>query len=203
MGGFKVGPRLIIKYGRSLTQALAKMGTVFIDNKYFDIPNTMESAIRASFDAGATYTTIHASCGQEALERLAKVEKQLNSQRPFKILAVTVLTSFADGQLPVNWKNLSISEHVLKMADAAISAGLSGLVCSGHEAKILRKKYPQSFLVTPGVRLEPVEGDDQKRVLTPQEAIAQGASALVIGRPIVAASDPAAAARQYLNSLSM
>ena len=86
LGAIKIGPRLVLRYGADLISKLATFAPVFVDNKYLDIPNTMEAAVRASFDAGATFTTIHAWAGPEALARLSKVEAELNSKRPFKIL---------------------------------------------------------------------------------------------------------------------
>ncbi|MGE0529168.1 MAG: orotidine 5'-phosphate decarboxylase / HUMPS family protein, partial [Bdellovibrionales bacterium] len=100
VGGFKVGPRLCIRYGEPLLKSLSRHGALFIDNKYFDIPSTMEAAVRASFDMGASFCTVHALSGSEALSRMAKVEEELCRIRPFRILAVTILTSFRQETLP-------------------------------------------------------------------------------------------------------
>src|SRR5512135_3119505 len=88
-GGFKLGPRLMCRYGAELAQKIARLAPLFIDNKYFDIPSTMEAAVEASFAAGASYVTVHAQAGAEALSRLVLLEKRLNEQRPFRVLAVT------------------------------------------------------------------------------------------------------------------
>ncbi len=202
VGGYKIGPRLSVKYGAALIQRISQSGQVFLDNKYYDIPNTMEFALRASFEAGASFATIHAGCGPEALEALAKVEQELNSQRAFKILAVTVLTSFSKNNRPSHWDlSQDPSQQVEILAKEAMTAGLSGLVCSPHEAASLKKLFPQAYLVTPGVRF-PDEGlGDQKRVLGPREALASGASALVVGRPICDAKDPRAAAQKYFDAI--
>lgn len=197
VGGFKLGPRLLLRYGPHLVQKLAEFGEVFIDNKYFDIPSTVVAAVKASFEAGATYATVHASNGSECLKQLAELEKELNEERFFKILVVTVLTSFDELNRPVNWSRASLEDQVLDLAGEAFKAGLNGIVCSGREVKKLKDRYPQGFFVTPGIRLAPEINDDQKRIITPDVAINNGASALVVGRPIVMASQPREAARQF------
>lgn len=197
VGGFKVGPRLILREGASFVKKLAAMKPVFIDNKYFDIPSTMDAAIRATFEMGATYATIHAQSGSEAMKLLAQTEQELNQQRPFKILAVTILTSFAQNTLPPNSNKQDIATQVVDLASITIQSGLTGLVCSPHEAEILRSRHNNAFLVTPGIRLDGNAGD-QKRIMGPKEAIKAGASALVIGRPIVEAKDPRAVAEQCM-----
>lgn len=198
-GGYKVGPRLVVRYGQTLLKELAKRGPLFIDNKYFDIPSTMEGAIRASFEMGASYATIHAQSGKEAMGRLAAVEKELNQERPFKILAVTVLTSFTAQTLPSILKPASISEMVLELAKLTLQSGLSGLVCSPEEVKMLHQKFPEAFLLVPGIRMEGSDLGDQKRVADPVTALKAGATALVVGRPICQAENPAQAAKQYLD----
>lgn len=203
VGGFKVGPRLNMRYGQQLTQKLAALAPVFIDNKYHDIPSTVEAAVKASFEAGASFVTVHASNGKECLESLAQLEKKLNARRPFKILAVTVLTSFDTASKPSNWQDISLKDHVSILADESVSSGLSGLVCSGEEVAELRKKFPEVFLLTPGIRLPQNEVGDQKRVLGPREALELGSSALVVGRPIVQAEDPSFAAQEFAKALEV
>ncbi len=211
IGAFKVGPRLVVRYGADLIQKLSKSAPVFVDNKYLDIPSTMESAIRATFEAGATLATVHAGCGPEALRRLAKIESELNAIRPFQILSVTILTSFSPETLPPNLSSIAIAEQVEMLARSVIECGMAGLVCSPHEATLLRSKFPTSFLVTPGVRMQgdavddqkrvDQKRDDQKRVDTPYDALRKGASALVVGRPIIEAKDPLAALEKILSSI--
>lgn len=196
VGGYKVGSRLGLRYGAPLLQQIAKHGHMFIDNKYFDIPSTMEGAVRASFDLGASYCTIHAQAGREAMSRLAGVEAELNRQRPFRLLAVTILTSFNQQGLPLTAK-VPIGEQALTLAQLTIDCGLTGLVCSVDEVEALHQRFPQAFLVTPGVRLENEARGDQSRVADPRTALHRGASALVVGRPIYAAVDPARAAKMY------
>jgi orotidine-5'-phosphate decarboxylase len=197
VGGFKIGPRLALRYGAPFLKEMASRAALFVDNKYFDIPSTMEAAVRASFEVGASLVTIHAQSGTEAMARLAVVEKELSAQRPFKILAVTVLTSFHKETLPRILKPLSIPDMVKDLAEQALESGLSGLVCSPEEIAILRKAFPSAYLLIPGIRLTGEEHGDQKRVADPCFAIQSGASALVVGRPIVQAANPAQAAKEY------
>ena len=193
-----------MRYGASLVADLAKIAPVFVDNKYLDIPSTVDAAIRATFEAGATLATVHCWNGSETLKLLSATEKELNQTRPFKILAVTILTSFNDESLPPGFARApmqSIQTSVENLAALALENGLSGIVCSPHEVASLRQKNPHAFLVTPGVRMPDDENGDQKRVETPAEAIRKGSSALVVGRPIIASDDPVAAAKRILTSL--
>lgn len=201
VGGFKVGPRLALRYGETFLKEVARHGNMFIDNKYFDIPNTMEAAVRASFEVGASFCTIHAQAGPEAMTLLAELEESLNRTRPFRILAVTVLTSFKQETLPSVVKHLPIPEQTRALAQLAIDCGISGLVCSPEEVEMLRGLYPNAYLVTPGVRLSHEDRGDQKRVSDPLTALRRGASALVVGRPIYDALDPALAAKQYYEEI--
>ena len=202
VGGFKVGPRLCMKYGASLVSELSRLGRVFVDNKYFDIPSTMEASIRATFEAGASFTTIHGACGPVALRRLADVERELNEKREFKILAVTVLTSFDAKNLSVNASSEPIAHQVENLAREVVESGLGGLVCSAEEVQSLRNQFPDSFLVVPGIRFPSEEKGDQARVFTPSEAMEAGASALVVGRPIYRALDPVSAAQKFFQAVT-
>jgi orotidine-5'-phosphate decarboxylase len=194
-GAYKIGPRLIHRYGESIVKDVARHAPVFVDCKFFDIPSTMVAAVRASFESGATLVTVHAQAGIEALQELAKLEKELNQQRPFQVLCVTMLTSFSKETLPPVLKDQSIQDHVLQLAELVKSAGLNGLVCSPEELSALRDQG--FYLVTPGIRFTLEEKGDQKRVLGPHEAINEGASALVVGRPIIEAKNPREAALDY------
>lgn len=195
-GGFKLGPRLCLRYGRSFVGEIAERAPVFLDNKHFDIPSTMEAAVRASFDSGASVVTVHALAGAEALTRMAAIESQLNAVRPFRVLAVTILTSWDESSLPPVLIQQPVDRHVVQLAELCARSGIKSLVCSPHELDVLGPKG--LFLVTPGIRVEAVSGEDQKRVMSAREALARGASALVVGRPIVQAKDPAAAARDIV-----
>ena len=201
VGGYKVGPRLCLRYGYALLKEIARHGNMFIDNKYFDIPSTMESAVRASFEAGASFCTVHAQAGSEALTRLAELESELCQQRPFRLLAVTVLTSFKQDTLAPVSQSMSIADQTLALAQLSLDCGLSGLVCSPDEVGLLRQRFPDSFLVTPGVRLSHDDRGDQQRVSDPRSALKRGASALVVGRPIIEAVEPALAAKTYYEEI--
>lgn len=199
-GCLKLGPRLIYRYGASLVQEISRETPVFVDCKYFDIPSTMVSAVRASFEAGATLVTVHAMAGKEALAELAKLESELNAQRPFQILAVTVLTSFSQDGLPSVLKSQPIASHVLELATLVKESGLSAVVSSPEELDIL--KDLDLAMVTPGIRFSDDDKGDQKRVLSPTSAIEAGASAVVVGRPIITNSNPRKAAMDYSLALS-
>lgn len=192
IGGVKLGPRLLARHGADLIAEMAAVVPVFVDNKYFDIPSTMRASVRASFDAGATLVTVHALSGMTALKDLCQLEQELNQIRPFKILAVTILTSWDKSSVPASLHSWSIENHVRCLTQEVYSSGLRGLVCSGHELEYLN--YPDMFKVTPGIRLDIDQAEDQitdqKRVMTPKQAIKAGASALVIGRPILRAHKP-------------
>lgn len=187
VGGIKLGPRLCLRYGMSFVKEVAGRVPVFLDNKHFDIPSTMEAAVRASFEAGASLVTVHALSGAEALQRMAKVEQELNQQRPFKILAVTILTSWDQASLPTSLKSQPIAQHVVELAQLVKDSGLSGVVCSPHELDLLQNR--DLYLVTPGIRFSMQDSGDQKRIMDPKEALRKGASALVVGRPILEAKN--------------
>lgn len=199
VGGFKIGPRLCLRYGQSLSQKIAQKAPLFIDQKYFDIPSTMVAAVQASFDAGASVVTVHALSGYEALSELAKLEARLRQQRPFQILCVTILTSWEKQNLPQSLKSVEIAEHVQLLAEDVLRAGLNGLVCSAHELRLLKKD--SFFTLTPGIRFDLQDQQDQKRVMSPQDALKAGASALVVGRPIIQAKNRKEAAADFVMSL--
>lgn len=188
VGAIKIGPRLVYRYGADLVAHCAKIAPVFVDNKYFDIPSTMVSAIKASFEAGATLATVHAMSGREALVALAKLENELNQVRPFKILAVTILTSWDELSYPPVMQQKPVIDHVYALAKLVQECGLSGVVCSAHELELL--KDFNLYKVTPGIRPKSSSADDQKRVMNPLSAINAGAAALVIGRPILENPNP-------------
>jgi orotidine-5'-phosphate decarboxylase len=192
--GFKLGPRLMLREGAGLVRAIAKHGSVFIDCKHLDIPSTMEAAIRAGFDSGARYSTVHTMAGPEAMARLAKVEAELRKEREFRILAVTVLTSFSPQTLPFALHGRDIGDLVEGLAKETFAQGLRSFVCSPHEAARLKNAMPDAYLVTPGIRPAGSAKGDQVRIETPAAAAHAGASALVVGRPILEASDRRVAA---------
>ena len=202
-GGLKLGPRMINRGGSAFVEKVAAFAPVFIDQKFLDIPSTMESAVRTAFESGASFATVHCLAGSESLKLLARLEEELNRQREFRILAVTMLTSFNDDNLPGVLKGQVTTELVKSLAEDAYKCGIKSFVCSPFEASYLRELYPDSFLVTPGIRPPGADLNDQKRVTTPKQAMAKGASAMVIGRPIVEAPDPKAALESILSALSL
>lgn len=196
VGGLKIGPRLVMREGEKFISKLAERAPVFVDMKHFDIPSTMVAAVRASFEAGATLVTVHALAGEEALQKCAELEKELEKERPFKILAVTVLTSWTEKSYPPPFQTKPIAEHVASLASLARKSGLSGLVCSGHELSLL--KDSALYKVVPGIRMELEDTQDQKRVMGPKQALKSGADALVVGRPIIEAKNIKEAALDYV-----
>ena len=195
----KVGLELFTAAGPEVVRELRRCGLrVFLDLKFHDIPATMAGACRSAAALGAELITVHASAGRQALAAaLAAAEQGAAAQgtAPPTLLAVTVLTSWeadrfaAERQVPV-----AMAAHVSHLAALAATAGLRGAVCSPLEVAELRAQHPRPFaLVTPGIRPAGAGMGDQARVLTPAQAIAAGASQLVVGRPITAAPDPAAA----------
>ena len=195
-GGFKLGPRLLLRYGPSLISQVAQFAPVFVDHKFFDIPSTMEASIRSVFAAGASLATIHAMAGKTALQRMAQVEAELNQIRPFKILAVTVLTSWKSFESESDiFPKAEIKSGVSILGQETKSSGLTGLVCSGEELDLFEDQG--LFLVVPGIRRKKDALQDQNRFMTPGEAMRSGASAIVVGRPVIAAADPRAEALDF------
>jgi orotidine-5'-phosphate decarboxylase len=200
VGGFKLGPRMIHRYGSEIVGEIARSSPVFVDCKFFDIPSTMLAAVQATFDAGASVCTVHAMAGGEALKALAELERKLNQQRPFRILAVTILTSWDEQSFPSIFKTQPISQHVQQLARLVATSGLRSVVCSPEEITLLAPE--KLFLLTPGIRLPTDEAGDQKRIMGPKEALALGSSCLVVGRPIVAAAKPREVAQHFLSLMS-
>jgi orotidine-5'-phosphate decarboxylase len=174
---------------------------VFLDLKLHDIPRTVARAVTAASQHGIHMLTLHASGGREML-RAAVDAARSSSHHPPKLLAVTLLTSLDEQDLRDQAVARSAEEHVLALADLALACGVDGLVCSPREVRVLRARIGAlPLLVTPGVRMPQDEAGDQKRVATPHAAVADGASHLVVGRPILEASDPARAARDILSDM--
>ncbi len=180
---------------------------IFLDLKFHDIPNTVAGAMRAIARLGVTYVNVHASGGREmmiaAKEALLKESEKIGLFPP-KLIAVTVLTSLDDDNLKSVGQNGPVEHQAMRLALLAYECGLSGVVCSAHEIAMLRHRLGQDFvLMVPGIRPAGSSTGDQKRVMTPPEAMKAGASHLVIGRPITEADNPAEAARVILKSLEI
>lgn len=192
---YKVGMQLYTAEGPQIVRDLVRSGKqIFLDLKYHDIPNTVASAVREAAQLGVRMLTVHASGGTKMLK--AAVEAARTAHQSPEVLAVTVLTSMAQGDLAQVGVQRTMLDQVVALGTMAIDAGCSGIVSSAHEVKALRTRLGSNFLVvTPGVRPAGADHGDQARVVTPAEAIAAGATHIVVGRPITAATDPAAAAR--------
>ncbi len=181
--GYKIGLEFFLTpKGRDFIAKL-RGREIFLDLKLNDIPNTCSSAIRSLKDLkNISYLTVHINGGLEMLKEIKKVSKKVNKK--LKILGVTVLTSFSDKSIKKIGHTKSIDELVKKQAILAKEAKLDGIVCSGHEAKSIRKICKNMEIITPGIRLQGDNKGDQKRVMTPKKAIQNGATALVMGRSI-------------------
>jgi orotidine-5'-phosphate decarboxylase len=186
----KVGKELFTATGPALLEQLMNRGfEIFLDLKFHDIPNTTAQACKAAAGLGVWMVNVHALGGRKMLE--AAREAIASSARRPKLIAVTLLTSMAQDDLAGLGINATPAEMVLRLATLARDSGLDGVVCSAHEAALLRKQCGTDFcLVTPGIRPAHASLDDQSRVMTPQAALCAGASYLVIGRPITQAADP-------------
>jgi orotidine-5'-phosphate decarboxylase len=198
---FKVGMELYYAAGNSFVQQLRDRGfNVFLDLKLHDIPNTVAGAVRSATQAGASLLTVHASGGAAMLSAAAEAAATPGAPR---LLAVTVLTSMDANELSGIGVAGTPAEQVLRLARLAQSSGIDGMVCSAEEVSTLRIEMgPQTMLVIPGIRPTGAATEDQRRIATPAKAIAQGASMLVVGRPITRAADPAAAARAILEEIA-
>lgn len=189
----KVGNELFTAAGPALVEALQHRGfELFLDLKYHDIPNTVAGGIRSAGSLGVWMVNVHASGGRRMLEAAAEARAALS--RPPLLIGVTILTSLDDDDFAALGFRDSLEAQVVRLASLCEQAGLDGVVCSAREVAGLRKRLGGDFaLVTPGIRPAGSASDDQRRVVTPEGALADGASYLVIGRPITAAADPASA----------
>ena len=206
-GGFKIGGELFTSAGPDIVKKIRERGAlVFLDLKFHDIPNTVAKAVAAAVRLDVQMLTVHASGGSEMLKAAEEAAQETAwrfGRTPPLVLGVTVLTSLDSGALREIGLDVNVEYQVRRLANVATKAGLRGLVCSPLEISALRKVLPaQVQLVVPGIRTGTEKADDQKRTLTPREAIAAGANWLVIGRPIYAAENSRAAAEKILESLN-
>lgn len=186
----KVGKELFTREGPDLIEKLIKMGfDIFLDLKYHDIPNTVASACRVAADLGVWMLNVHASGGRTMMEAASEAIDK-SSNKPL-LIGVTVLTSMSEEDIREIAITNPVKDQVLLLAKLAKSSGLDGVVCSAKEAKELSHELGKNFcLVTPGIRPADSSKNDQKRIMTPAEAITAGSHYLVIGRPITQADDP-------------
>ena len=216
VGGVKIGKEFFTAHGpagvtavmRAVVNAGANAGAgrLFLDFKFHDIPNTVASAVRAAVPLRPHLVTLHAAGGPAMLRAAAQAAREgaekAGVPRP-RLIGITVMTSLDEADLEAVGQRGPVAEQVCRLADLARDCGLDGVVCSAREIAVLRRQCgPDFLLVVPGIRPEWAAVDDQKRVLTPAEAVAAGADYLVIGRPITGATDPVAAARRVVAELN-
>jgi orotidine-5'-phosphate decarboxylase len=190
VGGFKLGLEFFCAHGHHGVHEIAHVGLpIFLDLKLHDIPNTVAGAMQAIHVLEPAIVTVHASGGRAMMED-AKAAAALGT----KVVAVTMLTSLDERDLKRTGVDGNAHDQVMRLAELAHTAGLDGIVCSGREVGAVRKQWKDGFFVVPGLRLNGPAGD-QKRVVTPRQARDDGASVLVVGRPISRAEEPVEAAR--------
>ena len=191
VGGLKLGLEFFCAHGHHGVHEIAKVGLpIFLDLKLHDIPNTVAGAMQAIHVLEPAIVTVHASGGRAMME-----DAKAAAAKGTKVVAVTMLTSLDERDLERTGVAGCARDQVLRLADLAHTAGLDGIVCSGREVKAVHDQWKDGFFVVPGLRLPDDGIGDQKRVVTPRAARDDGASVLVVGRPISRADDPLAAAR--------
>lgn len=197
----KVGKELFTHEGPIIVKALQDKGfDVFLDMKFHDIPNTTAQAVCAAADLGVWMVNVHASGGRKMMETC--VERLKVGNYKTQLIAVTVLTSMGREDLKDIGLDIEPNEHVKRLAQLTKDSGLDGVVCSAQEAKMLRESIGQDFaLVTPGIRPEGSNADDQKRIVTPKQAMLDGSTHLVIGRPITKSENPRQTLKDILATL--
>lgn len=200
----KVGLELFCGAGPQVVHAIKEMGfRVFLDLKFHDIPNTVRGAVRSAVLTGADMVNIHLMGGERmARAAVAGLAEGAETTGTMPLLfGVTVLTSTAQGELP--GVEGDISTFAAHLAQSGAAWGLNGVVCSGYEVQSIKRVCGEPFLcLTPGIRPDGGGGDDQRRVMTPRQAVACGSDFLVVGRPVTGASDPAEAARSIMAEMS-
>ena len=206
-GMFKIGSQLFTAAGPGVVREIVQAGgRVFLDLKFHDIPNTAAAAGVEAARRGVSIFNVHACGGSEMMRRTAEAVAETCAREgvePPLIIAVTVLTSADDSTLAETGFSSGATEQVRRMARLTAEAGLDGVVASPHEVKLVREAVGRTdfVIVTPGVRSSVVASDDQRRVMTPAEAVRAGADYLVVGRPILKAPDPARAAQEIIGEM--
>lgn len=200
----KVGKELFTSAGPQVVEALMARGfDVFLDLKFHDIPNTCAKAVKAAAEMGVWMVNVHASGGERMMQAARNELDKRAGQNPL-LIAVTVLTSMEQADLQGIGIAREPREQVLHLAGLAQRSGMDGVVCSAQESSMLRDNLGSDFcLVTPGIRPADAAADDQRRIVTPPQAIEQGSHYLVIGRPITQAQDPVATCREIGLSLGV
>ena len=197
VGGVKLGLEFFCAHGHHGVHEIAHLGLpVFLDLKLHDIPNTVAGAMQSIHVLEPAIVTVHAAGGRAMME-----DARAAAGEDCKVVAVTVLTSLDDTALNRTGVGGSAHDQAMRLAELAEASGLDGIVCSGQEVKAVHKQWKNGFFVVPGLRPGGKATGDQKRVVTPRQARDDGASVLVIGRPISRADDPLAAAREIEGTL--
>ncbi|MEZ8193771.1 MULTISPECIES: orotidine-5'-phosphate decarboxylase [Vibrio] len=188
----KVGKEMFTLFGPDFVRELHKRGfSVFLDLKFHDIPNTCSKAVRAAAELGVWMVNVHASGGERMMTASREILEPYGKDRPL-LIGVTVLTSMEQSDLAGIGLNVAPQEQVMRLARLTQRSGLDGVVCSAQEASLLKSDLGSNFkLVTPGIRPAGADVGDQKRIMTPYDAIQAGSDYLVIGRPITQAAQPA------------
>ena len=201
VGGLKLGLEFFNAHGPAGVRPFVESGLpVFLDLKYHDIPNTVAGAVRAAARLGVSILNVHAQGGAAMMRAALDAAKSVSPST--RLIAVTMLTSLGDEDLPSLGLQPPVADQVLRLAALTRECGLDGVVCSAHEIVRLRKALgPDFLLVVPGIRPAGSELGDQRRVMGPAQARDAGANILVVGRPITGASDPGLAARDIAQSL--
>ena len=199
----KIGKELFTAAGPNLVEAMIeKEFDVFLDLKFHDIPNTVAGAVQVAADLGVWMLNVHISGGSTMMQSAKDAILSHRDRKPI-LIGVTVLTSISSTELLEIGIDNNLKDHVVKLAKLAYQSGLDGVVCSAEEAKLLRNSMPADFiLVTPGIRREQDAAGDQKRVITPSQAIRNGSDYLVVGRPITQASSPSAALAAFNSEIA-
>lgn len=187
----KVGKEMFTLYGPQFVKTLHKRGfDVFLDLKFHDIPNTCSKAVRAAAELGVWMVNVHAAGGERMMSAAKEILEPYGKERPL-LIGVTVLTSMEQTDLAGVGLNIEPQQQVMRLAQLAKESGLDGVVCSAQESNILKSHLGKEFkLVTPGIRPAGSAAGDQRRIMTPVEAIQSGSDYLVIGRPITQAANP-------------
>jgi len=199
VGCFKVGMQLFTSEGPRFVQSLSKRCKVFLDLKYHDIPNTVHHAVKEASKLRVSYMTIHLSGGGDMIKAATDAVLEIPENRRPMILGVTVLTSISEQQLHHELNvGKTVLEQVASLIELGIKNGVSGIVCSPSDLHHFNTQFKDLYFVTPGIRPSWSEKNDQKRIETPAKAITDGASMLVIGRPILNAENRVEAAKKVL-----
>ena len=204
---YKVGPQLFTRVGPAIIKEIKNRGkNLFLDLKFHDIPNTVAKASESAVELGVDIFNIHISGGMEMMSASAEATRSKSAKLGIKkpiLLGVTVLTSMDEAELQTLYDTKrDIESQIIHLAKLANSAGLDGVVASPKEIKLIRRNLGNGFVIlTPGVRTEKLEGDDQKRIMTPSQAFLDGADYIVVGRPIYQSPDPVEAFEKILRQI--